>query len=129
MPEVVRRKAIALGQTVWLDLLQDVVSEVAREWSLTVVFQDATEALVVEATLVDGTAGVLKVLVPGRPDAARREAVVLGLVVGGDGCARLIRSDLDRGVLLLERLGPSLHDLALPIHERHEILGLPASMW
>jgi streptomycin 6-kinase len=119
----VRRKAIALGQTAWLDVLQSLVPEVAREWELTVgrVFQEATEALVVEATLSDGTAAVLKLLVPGRVDAARREALVLDLV-GGEGCARLIRSDLSRGALLLERLGPSLHDLALPIHERHDIL-------
>jgi streptomycin 6-kinase len=35
---------------------------------------------------------------------------------------RLLRDDADRGALLLERLGRSLHDLQLPIDTRHEIL-------
>ncbi len=33
-----------------------------------------------------------------------------------------MRDDAERGALLLERLGPSLFDLAPPIEERHEIL-------
>jgi streptomycin 6-kinase len=40
----------------------------------------------------------------------------------GHGCARLLRADEQKGVLLLERLGRSLHDLALPIDQRHEVL-------
>ena len=34
----------------------------------------------------------------------------------------LLRDDPGRGALLLERLGPSLYDLGLPVEERHEIL-------
>src|SRR2546428_474711 len=38
--------------------------------------------------------------------------------------------DLSRGELLLERLGPSLRDLALPIESRHKILvSVSARVW
>jgi len=64
---------------------------------------------------------VLKILVPGRHDAAWHEATALRLAAG-EGCCRLLRADESRGAMLVERLGRSLHDLALPIGKRHEIL-------
>src|SRR5262249_34088322 len=79
----------------------------SRRWSGTGRFAvgrpygDATEALVAEATLLDGTPAVLKLLL-GPAEAARPELTVLRLV-GGDGCARLLRADDARGALLLER--------------------------
>jgi hypothetical protein len=39
-------------------------------------------------------------------------------LAGGSGCARLLRADVPRGALLLERLGRSLHELALPLGRR-----------
>jgi streptomycin 6-kinase len=54
------------------------------------------------------------------------EITVLRLT-NGEGCARLIRDDPGRGALLLERLGRSLHELGLPLRERHEILVSAAS--
>lgn len=122
VPPVVRNKAIALGAGSWLEALPGLVVEVSKEWSLVVGrgFDDATEAFVAEASLDDGTAAVLKIQVPGRPDAARDEVTVLRLA-DGDGCARLLRSDEGRGVLLLERLGRSARP-RLPIGQRHEIL-------
>jgi streptomycin 6-kinase len=74
-----------------------------------------------EAVLEDGTPAVLKLLVPGDVDAARLEAAVLARCAG-EGCVTLLRSDIARGALLLERLGPPLHDLGLPAERRHEIL-------
>ncbi len=126
MPSVVRNKASALGALAWLEALPELVRHVELEWSLVVgeVFGDATEALVCEATLEDGSNAVVKLPIPGYPgypSAVRHEATVLRLA-GGHGCAKLLRADEDRGVLLLERLGRSLHDLALPIGRRHEIL-------
>jgi len=51
-------------------------------------------------------------------------------LVGGEGCVRLLRADAARGALLLERLGRSLHQLALPIAQRHEILcSAAARVW
>jgi len=123
VPPVVRSKAVAWGQEAWVRGLPGLLAELCAEWSLQVgrVFDDATEALVVEATGPDGTAAVLKLQVPGRADAVRHEITALQLA-DGDGCARLLRAELARGALLVERLGPSLHRLGLPTDERHEIL-------
>ena len=52
---------------------------------------------------------------------ARHEVTVLRLTAG-DGCVALLRADVERGALLLERLGRSLFELELPIDRRHTIL-------
>jgi streptomycin 6-kinase len=123
VPAIVRNKALANGAAAWLEALPSLVSALAEEWSLRVgdPFGDATEAFVAPAVLADGTRAVLKLLVPRASDVARREITVLRLADGA-GCARLLRADETRGALLLERLGRSLHELALPIGRRHEIL-------
>ncbi len=123
VPPVVRAKALVAGASPWLEGLSDLIADLERAWSIRVgaVFGDATEALVAEAVTEDGTGAVLKLLVPGDANAAGREIAVLRRCAG-QGCATLLRDDVERGALLLERLGPSLHDLGLPIGERHEIL-------
>jgi streptomycin 6-kinase len=123
VPAVVRNKALALGAHDWLVALPDLVASIESDWGITVgrVFGDATEAYVAAATRADGSPAVVKLLVPRSNDAARHEIAVLRLA-NGDGCARLLRDDVSRGALLLERLGPSLHDLALPLATRLEIL-------
>ena len=128
VPAVVRNKALAVGASAWLDALESLVAAMAREWGLTIgtTFTDATEALVTEVTLDDGTPAVLKLLVPRDDQAAHHEITVLRLAAG-DGCVQLLRSDAARGALLLERLGPSLHDLGLPLTERLVILTAAAS--
>jgi streptomycin 6-kinase len=123
VPAVVRAKALAAGAGAWLRGLPGLIASLERDWSIAVgrAYQDATEALVAEATLADGTPAVLKLLVPRAGDDARNEITVLRLA-GGDGCVRLLRADETRGALLLERLGRSLHELGLPIAERHQAL-------
>jgi streptomycin 6-kinase len=131
VPVVVRNKALAVGAEGWLRDLPDLVAALALQWSITVgdPFEDATEAFVARAALADGTPAVLKILVPRPADLARREITVLRLA-GGRGCARLLRADPERGAILLERLGRSLHELGLPIGRRHEILCACASaLW
>lgn len=123
IPRVVRNKADIAGASDWLDRLPSLVSQLCSEWSirLTGSLQGATEAFVAGAELVDGTAAVLKVLIPRQHDAAAHEIEVLQLV-DGDGCPRLLRADADRGAMLMERLGPSLDSVGLPIDRRHRIL-------
>jgi streptomycin 6-kinase len=124
LPAVVRAKAVVAGAERWLDELPALVADLEREWAITVgrPFTDGTEALVAEATRADGTPAVLKLLVPrAYDDLAVHEITVLRLA-DGDGCVRLLRADAERGAMLLERLGRSLHDLGLPIGRRHEIL-------
>jgi streptomycin 6-kinase len=120
---VVRSKALAAGAAGWLRDLPALIASLERDWSITVgqPYDGATEAFVAAATLADGTPAVLKLLVPRPGDAARSEVTVLRLA-GGQGCARLLRDDVSRGALLVERLGPSLYELALPVSQRHEIL-------
>jgi streptomycin 6-kinase len=108
-----------------------VVAGLEQDWSLTIgrAYQGATEAFVAEATIADGTPAVLKVLVPRAANDVANEITFLRLT-DGVGCVRLLRHDLARGALLLERLGPSLSDLAVPIRRRQEILCSVASrMW
>jgi streptomycin 6-kinase len=121
IPEQVRRTVIADGNESWLDELPGLVDSLAREWGLTVgaSFAGGHAALVVGVTLVDGTAGVLKVGVPGRDLGA--EAMALRLADGA-GCAKLLREDVGRRALLLERLGDPMHDLVADPASRHELL-------
>ena len=127
VPAVVRAKALAVGAASWLDALPELVADLQHDWSITVdrPYGTSTEAFVAEAALHDGTPAVLKLMIPRPGDHARNEITVLKLTAG-DGCARLLRDDEARGALLLERLGPSLDQLALPIAARHEILATVA---
>ena len=119
VPAVVRNKAASVGASGWLEELDDLVAGLAADWELTVVssFDEGTEAIVLGVDGADGTPAVLKLLVPRSDDAAHREADVLRLV-DGDGCVRLLRDDRSRGALLLERLGPSMHQLGIPFEQR-----------
>ncbi len=131
VPATVRNKAIAAGAATWLDELPLLIARFERDWNLEVgrPFPDATEAFVAEATLGDGSRAVLKLIVPRAGNAAKNEIAVLQLA-DGHGCAELLRSDESSGALLLERLGPSLHDLGLPLQERLEILtSAAARVW
>ena len=127
----VRAKAAAAGAGAWLAGLPELVAGLERDWAITVgrSYPDATEALVAQATLADGTPAVLKLLVPRPGGAARHEITVLRLA-GGRGCVSLLRADPGRGALLLERLGPSMRDLRLPLGRRHEELcAAAARVW
>ena len=120
---VLRNKAKAAGATEWLDNVPTLVDELAIEWGFTVDhgFADGTEAFVAAVTLSNGGDAVLKLLIP-RADAFENHEITVLQLANGDGCAALLRADPERRALLLERLGPSVHDLGLPIGERHEIL-------
>jgi streptomycin 6-kinase len=131
IPEVVRTKAQRVGAADWLDGLPDLVRALEVEWSITVgrAYPDSTEAYVAEATTAEGTPGVLKVLIP-RDDIAVTDEILVLRLADGDGCARLFAADEDRAALLLERLGPSLYDLRLPVDQRHGILcTVAARVW
>jgi len=115
----------------WLEDLPSLIESVEDEWDIAVgdAYTDSTEAFVARATCADGTPAVLKLIVPRGGDAPEREIAALRLT-NGEGCARLLRDDVERGALLVERLGRSLYELALPIRERHEILcATAARIW
>ena len=129
IPDQVRKTVIADGNESWLDELPGVVGSLAREWSLTIgsSFAGGHVALVVEATLADGTPAVLKVGVPGRD--VGPEAMALHLADGG-ACARLLGADAGRRALLLERLGAPMHDIVADRASRHDLLcELAVRLW
>ena len=123
VPEVVVNKARAAGALDWLASLPALVVDLEASWAIRVgrAYPDATEAFVAEAVRTDGTPVVLKLVMPSRHESARREVTALRLA-GGEGLVELLAADEDRGALLLERLGPSLKELALPIEARHRVL-------
>lgn len=131
IPPVVRNKALVVGADAWLDSLPALVEDLASRWSFTLgdAYADGTEAFVAAVEGADGTPAVLKVLVPRHHTAAHDEITVLRLV-DGDGCVRLLDADEPRGALLLDRLGPSMHDLGLPFEQRIDLLcDVAARVW
>ena len=126
--QVVRNKAIAVGAVSWLEEIPLLIAKYEHEWGFAVgrSFQGGTEAYVAEANMHNGREAVLKLVVPRDGDAASNEITVLRLA-GGEGCAELLRADVTDGALLMERLGPSLHDLGVPFRERLQILATAAA--
>lgn len=123
VPDLVRQKALAFGAGGWLEALPSLVAGLERDWSITVgdPYPGGTDAFVCRADRADGVPAVLKVMLPRSDHQPDREITVLRLA-RGEGCARLLAGDAARGALLLERLGPSLFDLGLPLLRRHQIL-------
>jgi streptomycin 6-kinase len=131
LPAAVRAKAVDLGATAWLTNLPELIATLAARWDLRVgaAFADPTEAYVLEVTRSDGTPAVLKLLVP-RPGRPAADEITFLREAGGEACARLLAYEESLGVLLLERLGPALSDLNLPISRRLPILcDLAAVVW
>jgi len=128
VPAVVRNKAVAAGATTWLRELPALVAGLERDWAITVgrSYGTGTEAYVADAVGEDGALSVVKLLIPRPGDDVQNEITVLRLTAG-EGCALLLRHDAERGALLLERLGRALHELALPLRQRHELLVSAAS--
>ena len=129
VPEFVRLRAVAHGEEAWLDSLPERVDDLAERWDLVVegAMPGGTVGCVVAVTTADGAPAALKLLPPS--DADKHERTVLGLA-DGQGCVTLLDHDEGHAALLLERLGPSLFDLRVPIGRRHEIMCVTASrLW
>jgi streptomycin 6-kinase len=96
----------------WLADLPRVLEDVARDWGLTIgAPYDLSYHYVVAVTCADGMPAVLKLGVP-TGDSLRTEVPALS-AFAGRGAVRLLRVDLDRGAVLLERAEPGwrLRDL------------------
>ena len=131
IPDEVRRKVSAEGNAAWLDELSSIVDSLAQEWSLTLgaTLRGGHAAFVVEATTADQATAVLKIGVPGTRRELTCEAAALRLA-DGEGCASLLRADLDRDALLLERLGATLYDVVPDPTTRHDMMcDIAARFW
>jgi streptomycin 6-kinase len=96
----------------WLAGLPGILRALAHDWGLTIGSPfELSYHYVTAVTRGDGTPAVLKLGVPTGTSLAE-EAPALD-VFAGRGAARLLRADLDRGALLLERVSPGwrLRDL------------------
>jgi len=102
----------------WLANLPATLARTVRDWELTPDggAYELSYHYVTAVTCADGTPAVLKLGVPSG-DSLRTEAPALH-AWAGRGAVRLLRADLDRGALLLERAEPGgrLRDL-VPTHD------------
>jgi streptomycin 6-kinase len=93
----------------WVERLPAIVTSVAQAWALTLEphFEGLSYNYVAPVRRADGTPAVLKVCYPDPGGDFRYEEQALR-AFGGDGCVRLLASDFDHCVLLLEALRPGL---------------------
>jgi len=111
IPEELARATIEFrGQSgaEWLDRLPALVSDLERRWSLEAgpPFPGLWVNWAAPANCADGTAAVLKLSFP-RDKEFRTETEALRLF-DGRGAVRLLRLDLERGAMLLERCEPGV---------------------
>jgi streptomycin 6-kinase len=131
IPDLVRRRAEAEGMSGWVDRLPELVAQLSDDWSLSpgAVLSGGSEALVIDVTRSDGTAAVLKLLMPHRQADAVNEIQALE-IAAGSGCAVLFRSDAARGAMLMERLGEPLERAEPSESRRLDILvALARDLW
>ncbi|MGI5242621.1 aminoglycoside phosphotransferase family protein [Dactylosporangium sp. CA-139066] len=89
----------------WLERLPETLSEISALWDLVPGEPfDLSYHYVAPATLADGTPAVLKLGVPSAGSLAEEAPALTAFA--GRGAVRLLRADLPRGALLLERALP-----------------------
>jgi streptomycin 6-kinase len=115
-------RALGPAGSRWLGDLPEILASLAVDWSIGYgrPLDGGNAAYVVEAVTAAGRPAVLKVAVPPGVEGFspfEQELETLRLA-GGDPYAELIRDDVPRRCMLLERLGPSLASLGWPAGRR-----------
>ena len=122
----VLRNVAAEGEVgaAWLAQLPRLVRKLEADWGIRIgqIFPNATEAYVAAAVTADGEEVVLKIPVVGIEKTDREFRALQA--ANGRGYVRLLRHDAASGAMLLERLGPQLAQLGLPIENQIEIICL-----
>jgi streptomycin 6-kinase len=112
---MVRQRLTLLGSRgeQWLAELPDLIAHLERAWAITVRLPLAggTASYVARARTADGQDAVLKIAIPGLQFARRLDVIARAR---GRGYVRLLAYDVARRAMLMEALGPSLAELALP---------------
>lgn len=107
--EFIRTQQALYGEQAraWLEQLPQLLAECERRWSLTIHTPVANLSYnyVAPAMRSDGTPVMLKLGVPNKEINAEIEALRL---YAGHGICRLLDSDAEQGILLLERLQPGM---------------------
>jgi streptomycin 6-kinase len=133
IPERLALSARALGKAgeTWLAALPGLLATLETDWRITLgtSLEGGNAAYVAEAETHDGTPAVLKVTVPQGIDGFtpfERQLAALQLA-DGDPYVRLIRYDIPRQALLLERLGRPMASLGWPAERQAEALARTAA--
>ncbi len=136
VPELVRQRAMSNGAAGrrWLDDLPEVVASLCDRWGLDLenTFRGGTASFVAAATDRAGRACVLKVAMPLDMDetATFARSVLVHQLAEGRGCARLLDHDDTAPAMLLERLGPNLAELGMPLPQLLETIAMTLrSFW
>jgi streptomycin 6-kinase len=127
VPELVRQQAMSSGVAGrrWLDDLPDTVAALTERWNLDLgkSYRGGTASFVVAATDQSGRPCVLKVATPLEFDGdSFGRSVCAHQLAGGRGCAELFAHDESARAMLLERLGPNLDDLGMPLPQMLETI-------
>jgi streptomycin 6-kinase len=113
----------------WLSRVPEILRDLEQRWSLTLgaPYQHASCAWVAPVTLANGTSAVLKLGMPHM----EAEHEIQGLRFwNGDPTVRLLESDHQLGVMLLERCEPGTPLRALPEPEQDLVIaGLLRRLW
>ena len=121
VPALVRQRALANGDAGvrWLRELPDVLGALCVQWELELgqPYRGGTAAYVVAARDTAGRDVVVKVAMPLDDEevAGYRRSVMVHRLADGRGCARLLAHDDTMSAMVLERLGPNLEELRLPL--------------
>ncbi len=103
----------------WLNELPDLVATMVDRWGLELgrSFQGGTASFVAAARDASGRACVLKLAMPLQHEAPEwfGQSVAAHQLAEGRGCARLLDVDGAMRAMLLERLGPNLDQLGMPL--------------
>ncbi|MGH9092867.1 MAG: aminoglycoside phosphotransferase family protein [Acidimicrobiales bacterium] len=136
VPELVRQRALSNGSRGrrWLTELAGVVADLAGRWGLELgrSLQGGTASFVVEATDASGRDCVLKVAMhlDTDPEDSFDRSVLVHRLAAGEGCALLLDCDEPARAMLLERLGPNLDELGMPLPQMLEtIAGTLQRFW
>lgn len=123
LPAAVMLRAQSSGPAAmgWVRALSGTVADLERDWRIRVgrAIDGGSEAFVAPAVTARGELAILKVRMP-HDDAFVHEVNVLA-VAAGRGYPKLLKRDDARSAILIERLGPSLESLGLPVDEQIRI--------
>jgi streptomycin 6-kinase len=124
IPEKVRRNAALMGDSgyAWLTGLPDQIADLERRWAIKVGQPErrGSEAFVAAARTSGGRDVMVKVVIPGI-DPMRQELRLLR-AADGVGYAQLMLSDELSNSMLLEKLGPQLHELRLSEDQKIKVI-------
>ena len=120
VPELVRQRAMSnVAGRRWLDELHAVVAELCARWELQLggSMSGGTASFVAAAVDGEGRSCVVKVAMPLDQDELDtfERSLIAHRLAGGRGCARLLDHSTSPPAMLLERLGPNLHELGMSV--------------